>query len=187
MQDFIVTKQQLFTIMDKKEIFWRQRSKQLWLQAGDKNTKYFHAACNTRQRTNRIQKLKNDMREWVNWNNDLQALITEFYSNLFTSTNTSYDEVIDCVSQTITHAHNQQLCSEVTKEEVKCALFNMHPDKAPGPDDMTPVFFQRHWELVGYDVFKLVQEFFRTREIMQSLNDIVLIHKKKNPVTTYNQ
>lgn len=53
-------KQKLFMILDQKEIFWRQRSKQLWLQSGDKNTKYFHASCSNRRRTNHIQKLKDD-------------------------------------------------------------------------------------------------------------------------------
>ncbi|XP_074355749.1 uncharacterized protein LOC141695401 [Apium graveolens] len=65
------TKQQLFFILDQKEIFWCQRSKQLWLSAGDKNTKYFHAACNKRQRMNRIVKLKNESGEWLDWQNGL--------------------------------------------------------------------------------------------------------------------
>lgn len=68
-------------------------------------------------------------------------------------------------------------------EEVRAALFHMHPEKSPGPDGMTPSFFQQHWDIVGDDVVKLTQEFFRTCKIMQGLNDmnIVLIPKKKNP------
>lgn len=58
-------KEELFLILDQKEIFWRQRSKQLWLQSGDKNTRYFHASCNIRRRTNHIQKLKDNNDRWV--------------------------------------------------------------------------------------------------------------------------
>lgn len=36
----------------------------------------------------------------------------------------------------------------------------MHPDKSPGPDGMTPAFFQKNWSIVGADVVALVSEFF---------------------------
>lgn len=102
-------KKQLFLILDQKEIFWRQRSKQLWLQAGDKNTRYFHGACNTRRRSNMIHRLKNEAGEWVDWQNGLQNLITQFYTELFTAANTNHVEVIEAVSQSITQVDNMDL------------------------------------------------------------------------------
>lgn len=74
-QDYKDTKYQLYLILDRKEVFWRQRSKQLWLNAGDKNTKFFHTACNKRQRTNIIVKLKDESGEWIDWQNGLDNLI----------------------------------------------------------------------------------------------------------------
>ncbi|XP_062081094.1 uncharacterized protein LOC133785895 [Humulus lupulus] len=41
----------------QKEIFWRQRSKQLWLKAGDLNSKYFHATASARKQQNNIKKI----------------------------------------------------------------------------------------------------------------------------------
>ncbi|XP_062113338.1 uncharacterized protein LOC133824468 [Humulus lupulus] len=35
--------QKLYEALTQKEIFWRKRSKQLWLKEGDPNTKFFHA------------------------------------------------------------------------------------------------------------------------------------------------
>lgn len=174
-------KKQLFLILDQKEIFWRQRSKQLWLQAGDKNTRYFHGACNIRRRSNMIHRLKNEAGEWVDWQNGLQNLITQFYTELFTTASTNHVEVIEAVSQSITQVDNMELLQEVTKEEVKLALFQMHPDKAPGPDGMTPAFFQRHWEIVGEDMWRMTRHFFSTGEVLQGLNatNIVLIPKKR--------
>ncbi|WOG89983.1 hypothetical protein DCAR_0209224 [Daucus carota subsp. sativus] len=59
----------------------------------------------------------------------------------------------------------------------------MNPDKAPGPDGMTPAFFQKHWGIVGRDVVKLTRHFFTTGELSPGLNttNLVLIPKKKNP------
>ena len=36
---------------------------------------------------------------------------------------------------------NQILLRMATEEEVRQALFMMHPEKAPGPDGMTALFF----------------------------------------------
>lgn len=137
-------KHKLHLILDQKEIFWRQRSKQLWLQSGDKNTRYFHASCNSRRRTNQIVKLKNSEGYWVDWQNGIAAYITDYYQTLFKASQTEVDEVISCVPTTISEEQNRKLLLPITEKEVKSALFQMHPDKAPGPDGMTPAFFQKH-------------------------------------------
>ncbi|KAF4366552.1 hypothetical protein G4B88_023901 [Cannabis sativa] len=67
-------------ILDSKrrrmeEIFWKQRSKQLWLREGDRNSKYFHAKATSRRRSNVIHKLKNSDGEWVGWEDGLPTVI----------------------------------------------------------------------------------------------------------------
>ncbi|KAM6600830.1 hypothetical protein CsatA_020439 [Cannabis sativa] len=59
----------------------------------------------------------------------------------------------------------------------------MHPDKSPGPDGMTPAFYQKHWSIVGADVVHFVRNFFESGNFPDSINNthIVLIPKKKNP------
>lgn len=155
----------------------------MWLQAGEKNTKYFHASCNRRRRVNHIQRLKNDNGEWISWDGGLQELIKDYYQQLFTEGLNQGDEAVNCVSTNITAVHNNILLEPVTDDEVKQAIFSMHPDKAPGPDGMTPAFFQKHWSVVRNEVIQLVRDFFSTGEIVEKMNatNIVLIPKKKNP------
>lgn len=62
-------------------------------------------------------------------------------------------------------------------------LFQMYPNKAPGPDGKTPGFHQKMWHIVGKEVVKTTQDFLDTGILPSGLNDtnIVLIPKNKNP------
>ncbi|KAF4394090.1 hypothetical protein G4B88_026059 [Cannabis sativa] len=51
------------------------RSKQLWLREGDRNSKYFHAKATSRRRSNVIHKLQNSAGEWVGWEDGLPTVI----------------------------------------------------------------------------------------------------------------
>lgn len=177
-------KEELTKILNQREIFWRQRSKQLWLQAGDRNSKFFHTYASHRRRNNQINKLKNDDGEWLEWENGLAELMSGYFTNLFTATDVDWQEVVSCVPTTVTRTQNEMLLQTVTEEEVRKALFQMNLDKAPGPDGMTPGFYQQYWQTVGRDIVSLVRNFFSTGMLSEELNatNIVLIPKKKTPV-----
>ena len=54
---------------------------------------------------------------------------------MFTSVSIgSYSQVIHHVYEVVTSEMNNMLLEEFTQEEVKNALFQMNPTKAPGPD-----------------------------------------------------
>ena len=41
-------------VLFQKEIKWKQRSRNTWLEAGDRNTKFFHSIASARRRVNRV-------------------------------------------------------------------------------------------------------------------------------------
>lgn len=69
-----------------------------------------------------------------------------------------------------------------TFQEVKEAMFHMHPLKAPGPGGLPALFFQKYWHIVGAEVSNLVLDVLNHNRDPRSLNNthIALILKCKN-------
>lgn len=56
-------------------------------------------------------------------------------------------------------------------QEIKEAMFAIHPDKAPGPDGFSASFFQSNWNIVGPDIITEIQDFFTFGLMPRNSND----------------
>ncbi|XP_060968799.1 uncharacterized protein LOC133036276 [Cannabis sativa] len=159
-------------------------SASFWLKEGDRNTKYFHAAASSRRKNNFIHQLKNEAGDWVKWETGLPQVMVNYFTDIFHSLGTHGNDILDKIQPLIRDDDNVTLLQPVLEEEVHSAVFPMHPDKSPGPDGMTPAFYQKCWHIVGQDVVRLLQNFFRNKVMPKDLNatNLVLIQKKKMPV-----
>ena len=73
---------------------------------------------------------------------EMEALTTDFYTNLYTSEGVqNMEQVLDTVPTKVTPAMNDVLNAPYSQKEVKEALFQMFPIKAPGPDGFPAHFF----------------------------------------------
>lgn len=149
-----------FDILLQKEIYWKRRAKQIWLQDGDHNTRFFHAWASKQRKSNTIRALKNDQGCRVDWGNGLGEIIFSYFTDLFTASDLCCDFVLECIEQKITPAQNDLLLDTVEAAEVKLAAFQMHSDKAPDPDGFNPGFFHKFWDVIGADITCMVQHFF---------------------------
>lgn len=61
----------------------------------------------------------------------------------------------------------------------------MHPNKAPGPDDINPAFFQNFWAIVGPYIIENCKKWFTQGFFPTQLNDtvIVLLPKIDSPIS----
>lgn len=75
------------------------------------------------------------------------------------------------------------LAKVVTDEEIKKALFDMAPLKAPRRNGFHAIFFQSQWDIMGNAVCEWVRRVFAGNNIDSKLNNtlIVLIPKNDSP------
>jgi hypothetical protein len=172
-------------LLVQEEAYWRQRAKMHWLREGDLNTKFFHLTASSRQRKKKIEKLVNEENIVVSTQPELCEVALNYFNHLFKASSTKHDLVLSLIAPKITQEDNDRLVMPITKEELKEALFQMHPDKAPGPDGFNPAFYQHFWELCGNDVYGAANEWLDRGYFPSSLNEtnICLIPKCENPTS----
>jgi hypothetical protein len=76
---------------------------------------------------------------------------------------------------------NIRLTKEVSQQEIKEALDQMSPDKAPGPDGFTARFYQHSWDTIKSDLTKMVRKSQLSSKLGGGTNSsfLALIPKEK--------
>lgn len=60
MKQYPEESKKLTEVLTQQEVFWKQRSTQLWLREGDLDSKFFHQTAKARRKSNQIRTLTND-------------------------------------------------------------------------------------------------------------------------------
>ncbi|XP_071912179.1 uncharacterized protein [Coffea arabica] len=106
-----------------------------------------------KRRGNRIQKLKKSSGNWTATDEELGKEVADYYGELFKSSGLEgLDDILEGIPVSITEQMNRDLTKEVEEDEIKTAFFSMEPNKAPGSDGMSPLFFQKFWSIIKQDL-----------------------------------
>jgi hypothetical protein len=90
----------LGSLLDQDEAYWKQRSRNMWLKGGDKNSRFFHWKASARRTNNKISGLFDDSGSWKEDNAGIFQVVETYFSTVFASSNPSNHDiarVLDCV------------------------------------------------------------------------------------------
>ena len=94
----------------------------------------------------------------------LEIMVQDFYKQLFLAENSCRLHRSSGITRLkLSDSQKRFMLSPFTMEEVKQALFEMAPFKAPGADGFHAAFYQHMWDIVGASLFEFACSFFKLR------------------------
>ena len=151
---------------------------------GTKIHVFFHNQASHRYKRNRIKEMQSSRGEVCKDEEGIAQILINHYQELFHSANReNIEHVLSAILTLVTLELNNMLSAEFVKKEVDEALKQMDPLKAPGPDGLPPLFFQKFWLTTGEEVSHAVLTCLNSGSITFTINRtfITLIRKVKNP------
>lgn len=131
----------------REELLCKQKSRVDWLTMPDLNTRLFHLS--TIIRRNSIDYLKAEDGRWLDNGQDIGDHIYDSFKSLFQSSHPVFDSnLAELIPRAITEEDNERLCSYPSKEEIFAAVKSIGASKAPVPDGITALFYQKFWAIV---------------------------------------
>ncbi|KAF7824315.1 reverse transcriptase [Senna tora] len=170
-----------------EEELWASKSRVEWLHLGDSNTLFFHSSFIEIRRSNCILSLQDHNGNWLYNPVSIKDHISEYFLNCFSfSPVTNLDQNLPFPS--IPSAGQLSLNDISTPTEIKNALLNLKPYKAPGVDGFQAAFFQKYWDFLNIDIMPCIQHIFSSKTMPPNWNDtiICLIPKIQNPTKVKN-
>lgn len=96
----------------------------------------------------------------------------EKLQRLFTTINPNQrGNVFGKVDRVVTPNMNHKLLQPYSLDEVKRVLFQMHPSKSPGLDNVSLFFFfQKYWNIVGDDITEVILYVLSSGHLLHKMN-----------------
>jgi len=173
----------LEAIWNMEEVKARQRSRDRCVKEGDRNTAYFQAVANQRNRKKRIECLEGEEGLLTDHESMMEHAMG-FYKKFFAQEE-DYGVKLDTnfwgEEDKVTVDENEFLEAPFTVEEIKDAVFSSYAEGAPGPDGFSFLFYQNFWDVIKKYFMNLVRAFENGELNMDRLNYAMITLVPKEP------
>lgn len=170
---------------EQKAKLQAQKAKVRWLKEGDVNSSFFHRAIVQRRKKAEIQGLfVGD--EWTEDPRKIKESVKNHFENQFRSKQRIKVTLpSDLTNKKIKSEEKDWLIRKFSENEVKEAVWECDSDKSPGPDGFNFHFVKASWDIINYDLLKVLEEFHSNGRFIKGSNSsfITLIPKKEGAST----
>ena len=122
-----------------EKMSWRQKSWELWLKEGDRNTFFFHIMVNSHRRRNFMGKIKIEGR-WVKEESEIRKGVVNTFQSLLIDPGGWRPNFPSVAISEIGSEFATNVEEPFTEEEVFVALSELNGDKAPSLDGFSMAF-----------------------------------------------
>lgn len=141
---------------------WKQRARSDWIREGDNNTIFLHRRASTRKNKNAIKALEDKEGILCHDERTKVSIVIDYFSTLFKS-EVGLDRDIwstktDFIPPKVPRMFLEGLGANYFEEEVKIAVFQLYPSKAPGIDGFSALFLQKFWDFVNITLIILISK-----------------------------
>lgn len=167
-----------------------QRARQNWAVQGDSNTRFFYASTVIRRRRNNIAAVLKENGDWAVEEKEVRLEFTNNFKSVYLAGSPSGVQGpieiplhIRREINPIPQEAGPGLDRRPTNDEIKKAVFDLGPLKAPGPDGVTASLVQQGWDFFGPVLLKEVSQFFLTGTMEESFahSNLILVPKVAGP------
>ena len=162
-----------------EEISWRQKSRELWLKEGDRNTGYFHKMANAHRRRNCHRKISINGK-MLEKEDEIKIGLIDAFKNIFSAPSEWRPPFPDLSFNEIGLEAASKLEEVFSEEEIWTAISGLNGDKASGPDGFPLAFWSFSWDFVKDEVLVFFKEFHEQGKFVRNFNAtfLVLVPKK---------
>ncbi|OMO60224.1 reverse transcriptase [Corchorus capsularis] len=130
-------RRQLEEVMEQEQLLWMQKSKTNWIVKGDRNTNFYHTLTKKRRARNRITSIKRRNGTTTEDLCEIEHEFLEHFRKVFSNHGDANENIIreklaSIQIPKLAQEHKDVLNSPFSREEIRKAVFEMGPFKAPG-------------------------------------------------------
>ena len=117
-----------------------------------------------RRSSNSIQRVQGEDGGMVESPEEIRSLFFDYFSKLLGGDLEDVGDshiIVGSIPKLISEEDYATLTREITMSELATVVRNLPFYEAPGLDGMSGMFYKRFWHIVGSDVLRALQHFFR--------------------------
>ena len=106
--------------LEREELKWKQKSRDLWLREGDRNSKLFHASTLVHRRRNFIAEIQLNNGQWIHSREDIEQYFATQFQEVYQTDHPQIPQDLEgLMSPCISDAENMELACSSSPQEIK--------------------------------------------------------------------